>query len=84
MEWDVTGVQVLNDRSLRVQFRDGATGVVSFEPSFFSGVFTPLRDVEQFRKVQVIDGFVTWASSLDLAPDAMHAEIKAKGWMVLK
>jgi hypothetical protein len=35
--------------------------------------------------VQVVDGFVTWPSGgLDLAPDAMHDEIKVNQQMILK
>jgi hypothetical protein len=38
----------------------------------------------QFRAVQVVDGFVTWTGDLDLAPDAMHDEIKANKEMTLR
>jgi Protein of unknown function (DUF2442) len=77
MDWDVTQVQVVDDHTLHVRFRDGVAGRVTFESSFFTGVFEPLRDPVLFRTVQAPDGFVTWpSSSVGLAPDAMHAQIK--------
>jgi hypothetical protein len=84
-DWDVTQVRIVDDRTLHVSFHDGVAGVVHFETTFFSGVFEPLRDSVQFRKVHVVDGFVTWPSTnLDLAPDAMHDEIKANKQMIRK
>jgi hypothetical protein len=84
MDWDVTQVHVVDNRTLHVSFRDGVAGVVHFEATFFSGVFEPLRNSAQFRTVQVVDGFVTWTGDLDLAPDAMHDEIKANKEMTLR
>jgi hypothetical protein len=84
MDWDVTQVRVVDDRTLHVSFRDGVAGLVHFETTFFSGVFEPLRNSMQFRAVQVVDGFVTWTGDLDLAPDAMHDEIKANKEMTLR
>jgi hypothetical protein len=84
MDWDVTQVRVVDDRTLHVSFRDGVAGIVHFETTFFSGVFEPLQNSTQFRAVQVVDGFVTWTGDLDLAPDAMHDEIKANKEMTLK
>jgi len=83
MEWDVTQVEVIDDYLLRVRFADGTEGLVRFRRSFFSGVFAPLKDDTKFREVRVEHGFVTWPGELDLAPDAMYAEIKEGREMVL-
>lgn len=83
MKWDVTEVIVTGDFSLLVRFRDGLQGAITFSPSFFRGVFTHLASLSEFRKVQVVDGVVTWPGELDLAPDAMYAEIKRSGeWLL--
>ncbi|WP_317203663.1 DUF2442 domain-containing protein [Janthinobacterium sp.] len=76
MEWDVTEVKVVGDFALAVRFRDGLEGGVRFLPSFFRGAFTHLAKLPEFQKVQVVDGVVSWPGELDLAPDAMYAEIK--------
>lgn len=83
-DWRVTQVSVVDDHAVRVRFVDGLEGVVRFLPGFFRGVFTHLSDPAQFRQVSVIGGAVTWPGELDLAPDAMHDEIRQHGgeWVV--
>ena len=82
--WRVSDVRVIEDYALRVRFLDGLEGVVRFQPSFFRGAFSHLVDPVMFRQVTVVDGAVTWPGELDLAPDAMHHEIKEHGgeWVV--
>lgn len=83
MDWDVIDVKIVGDRILKVRFKDGIEGVVEFQPTFFRGVFSVLSDISEFERVSVNDGVVTWPRELDLAPDAMHQEIKAYGKWVL-
>lgn len=83
MEWDVTDVRVVGDHTLWVRFKDNLEGWVKFLPSFFYGVFEPLREQKEFEKVRLGEGFVTWPGDLDLAPDAMYDEIRAHGEWVL-
>jgi hypothetical protein len=49
-------------------------------------VFSHLSDPVKFSQVTVVGGAVTWPGELDLAPDAMHEEIKQRGgeWVVDK
>lgn len=84
MDWDVTEVSVTGNFTLRVCFRDGVEGAVKFLPTFFRGVFSRLHDPALFRQVSVVDGVVTWPGELDLAPDAMHDEIKRRGEWILQ
>ena len=83
MEWDVIEVKLAGEFEISVRFEDGVEGVVKFLPTAFRGVFSCLRDESQFRQVKVIDGVVTWPGELDLAPDAMHSEIKKNGQWLL-
>ena len=83
MKWDVTEVKIVGDFALAVRFQDGLEGAVKFSPSFFRGVYAHLASIPEFQKVELIDGVITWPGELDLAPDAMHAEIKRNGeWLV--
>ncbi len=83
MDWDVSELRLIDQAALWVRFRDGVEGPVRFLPTFFRGVFAHLSDPEQFQKVSVVDGVVTWPGDLDLAPDAMHSKIKARGeWII--
>lgn len=84
MHWDVLEVKQQGNYSLWVRFNDGVEGEVKFMPSAFRGVFTHLSNKTQFRQVAIVNGVVTWPGDLDLAPDAMHAEIKRHGRWVLE
>jgi hypothetical protein len=84
MHWDVTEVRLQENYTLWVRFKDGTEGSVQFLPSAFRGVFQPLRDKDQFRLATVVDGVITWPGELDLAPDAMHEQIKRNGRWVLE
>ena len=84
MYWDVTSVQPQHHLTLTVKFSDGLQGTVRFKPSHLTGVFESLKDEEYFNKVFVNHGVVTWPGELDLAPDAMHTEIKKNGFWVLE
>jgi hypothetical protein len=83
MYWDITNIELLEHLKLKVTFFDGLTGIVQFEPSHLTGVFASLKDPAFFGKAHIDSGAVTWPGGLDLAPDAMHQEIKNHGiWML--
>ena len=84
MYWDVKSVKPEHHLKLKVTFDDGLQGTVWFKPTHLTGVFEPLKDEEYFNKVFVDDGVVMWPGELDLAPDAMHAQIKKNGCWVLE
>ena len=84
MEYDVVDVQPVMPMALQVRFADGTTGQVRFEPSHLTGVFEVLKDPIIFAQARVEAGAVTWPVDLDLASDAMYAEIKSHGEWVLR
>ena len=69
-----------------VRFNDGTEGNVElsdFVHSGSAGIFAALRDATLFAQARIESGAVTWPGGLDLAPDAMHRAIKARGtWIV--
>jgi hypothetical protein len=82
----VVEVHALPAFCLRVRFVDGTEGVVDASRMILGknrGVFAPLRDTALFAKAGIEYGAVTWPGEVDLAPDAMYREIKAKGRWVL-
>ena len=84
MYWDVTTVKPQEHLALFVKFSDGLQGIVRFKLSHLTGVFEALKDQNYFNQVFVEHGVVTWPGELDIAPDAMHAEIKKNGEWVLE
>lgn len=84
--WRVSAIEVLPAYRLKVRFIDGTEGVVDMSRLVFgqcAGVFTSLRDPVAFSQAFVESGAVTWPGEIDLAPDAMHREIKKNGeWLL--
>ncbi len=79
---DVADVTVLEDYVLDVSFNDGLRGKVDLKRLVHApnaGVFSALSDPARFAEVFVELGVVTWPGAIDLAPDAMYAQIKANG-----
>lgn len=87
--WDVVAVRALPDFRLHVRFNDGTEGTVDlgrFVHASDAGMFAALADPTRFAAVGIEQGAVTWPGvletwpwSLDLAPDAMHTEIRGRG-----
>jgi Protein of unknown function (DUF2442) len=80
----VIEVDAIDPLQLRVKFDDGLEGIVRFERSHLTGVFTALKDFNFFAQAHVEDGAVVWPNNIDLAPDAMYAAIKEYGEWVLR
>ena len=87
MPWRVVEVTPLEGFRVAVRFVDGTEGTVDMSGLIQSpraGVFAKLADLSLFADVFVEYGAVTWPGELDLAPDAMYAEIKKTGeWMLI-
>ncbi len=76
MYWDVVEVQPEAGYRLFVRFADGLKGHVELRERELTGVLAPLRDPAFFGKAYIEFGAVTWPGNIDLAPDAMHAELR--------
>lgn len=79
MPWRVAAVEALPGFRLHVRFLDGTEGTVDLTALIHSpgaGVFAALADPLLFAQVRIEYGAVTWPGEIDLAPDAMYAEIK--------
>ncbi|TXG87789.1 MAG: DUF2442 domain-containing protein [Thermomicrobiales bacterium] len=79
MPWRVAAVEALPGFRLQVRFVDGTEGTVDLTAMIQSpdaGVFAALIDPSLFAQAHVEYGAVTWPGEIDLAPDAMYAEIK--------
>lgn len=77
MHWDVVEVKPEPGYCLFVRFKDGLTGRVQLQPEELTGALAPLLDIQFFKKVSIDRGAVSWPGEIDLAPDAMYAEVAA-------
>lgn len=75
MYWDVMEVKAEPQYCLFVRFRDGLTGRIQLRPEQMTGVLAALREERFFKQVFLDRGAVAWPGEIDLAPDAMYAQI---------
>lgn len=78
MYWDVVEVKPEADHRLFLRFKDGLSGYVRLQRENLTGALAPLQDVQFFRQVFIDDGAVAWPGEIDLAPDAMYAEVASR------
>lgn len=76
---DVTRAELIGHHSLRLTFKDGTIGDVSFDESYWTGVFEPLRDPQRFAKVSVEGGTIVWPEDgLDMAPEPLYEQARER------
>ena len=78
MHWDVVEVRAEPGHCLFVRFKDGVAGRVKFRPEQLTGALASLLDGKFFEQVFIDYGAVAWPGEIDLAPDAMYAEISQR------
>lgn len=75
MHWDVVEVKPEPGHCLFVRFKDGVSGRVRLRREELTGALEPLRDERFFERVFIDYGAVAWPGEIDLAPDAMYAQV---------
>ena len=78
MYWDVVEVKSEPDYCLFVRFKDGLRGRVQLQREQLTGALSPLLDVQFFEQVFIDCGAVAWPGEIDLAPDAMYAQVASQ------
>ena len=78
MYWDVVEVIPEPDYCPFVRFRDGLKGRVRLNREDLTGALGPLLDLDFFRLVYIDSGAVAWPGAIDLAPDAIYAQVAHK------
>jgi Protein of unknown function (DUF2442) len=57
------------------RFKEGLKGRVRLHREDLTGVLGPLLDTDFFGRVYIDSGAVAWPGDIDLAPDAMYAQV---------
>ena len=74
---DITAVEVVEGRTVRLTFSDGSERTVDLTPFLWGPVFERIaRDDEYFRQVRVDPeiGTIVWPNGADLDPDVLHGD----------
>jgi len=74
MDYHVMEARYVAEYTLRLRFRDGASGEVDLAPALHGPVFTPLTDLAYFRQFAVHPEFHTlvWPNGAAIAPEYLH------------
>jgi Protein of unknown function (DUF2442) len=76
---DVTEVEVLHDRVVRLRFSDGSERTVDLGPFLWGPAFESIADDDElFAQVRAAPetGTVSWPNGADLDPDVLHGDFE--------
>jgi hypothetical protein len=79
---EVTAVEVIQERTVRLWFSDGAERIVDLLPLLWGPVFEEIAaDDDVFNAVRVDPeiGTITWPNGADLAPEVLHGDHEPAG-----
>jgi hypothetical protein len=65
------------DFTLNITFDNGEQGVLDMKPYLDFGVFSQIREYEQFRRVRVAFDTIEWDCGVDLDPEFVYAKCQA-------
>ena len=74
---DITEVEVVRDRVVRLWFSDGSERVVDLSPLLWGPAFEEIaNNDDQFAQIRVDPeiGTITWPNGADLDPDVLHGD----------
>jgi Protein of unknown function (DUF2442) len=74
----VVEVRYISGYTLWLRFSDGTAGEIDLSGELWGPVFEPLRELEQFKKVQVNPELhtISWPNGADLAPEFLHSQVR--------
>jgi hypothetical protein len=78
---DIISVKVVGEHQLWLKFEDGMNGTVDISQLVkFTGVFAPLKEQEQFKKVRLNKetGAIFWPGGADLDPDVLYSIVSGE------
>lgn len=74
----VSQVVSVGDYTIQVEFTDGVKGRVNLSDLVSTGIFTVLKDENQFAKVHSNGYTIAWSEDLEIDAAAIYAEISGK------
>jgi len=75
---DIIEVKALSDYQLYLKFEDNQEGVIDISEIIeFTGVFTPLKNLDYFKTVKINPewGTIYWENGADLDPNVLYSLI---------
>ncbi|MCI0332676.1 MAG: DUF2442 domain-containing protein [Planctomycetes bacterium] len=75
----ITGVKVVGDTQLELQFKDGFVSRIDLGPTLWGPVFEPLKSPAYFQQVRLEDDTIRWPNDADFCPDVLRYWCEAGG-----
>jgi len=78
---DIVEARAVVGHRLYIRFEDGVEGELDLKNLVeFKGVFEPLRDPEEMKKLRVDaeSGTICWPNGADLDPDVLYRELSGE------
>ena len=72
----VTYAEYLGDYRVRLEFNDGAAGIVDLRGQLDGPIFKPLNDPEAFGQFELTDHTLQWPNGADFAPEYLRTLLK--------
>lgn len=69
---EIVKAEYIDGYRLRLYFNTGEVRIVDLESRLNGEVFTPLRNLEMFKKFTVKFDTVTWENEADFAPEYLY------------
>jgi hypothetical protein len=78
MIYKIIDARYVRDYIIHVKFNDGLEGDVNLKNELYGDVFSPLLDLNQFKKFKVHPEFQTlvWENDADFAPEFLHSIVQ--------
>ncbi len=78
MFYRIVEAQYVRNYIIRVKFDDGLEGDVDLEKELYGDMFSPLKDLGQFKKFKIHPELHTliWENDADFAPEFLHSIVR--------
>jgi len=72
----VISAKYLKDYEIEFEFSDGFSNIVNLKNELWGDMFTPLLDMDNFRKFKLNDFTIEWENGADFAPEFLYDRAK--------
>lgn len=69
---EVIKAEYVEEYKVRLFFNDGTVKVVNLLPSLVGEVFTPLKNIEYFKRFSIKFNTIEWENGADFAPEYLY------------